>query len=446
MSDVKPLEIDFEPTVKQDLIFEAFDDTLTTEILYGGSAGSAKSYGICALIILKALQFPGIRIGLGRNELTTLKKTTVISFFEVASDWGLQPGEHFNYNSTSGIIKFFNDSEIVLVELNYKPSDPNYTRLGGLLFTFGVVDEVGEVDQRGYQIFKTRLGRWRNDEFSIKPICISTCNPIKNWLYREFYLPHVEQRLKEYQMFIQALPTDNPYISQDYISNLEKLPTQERERLLHGNWEYENNPNDLITYDEILNIWSNVPPFKPKEDKPKRYISADIAFTSDRTVIIIWEEYTIVDIVINPEGNLEDVISQLATKWNVPQYNICFDSDGVGKFLTTRLRNAKPIVNNAQAFKNENYKNLKTQLYYKLAEKISGNEIKSMVKDHQDLIIEELQTIRHKPTSKVGKLEMIDKAEVKKILGRSPDFADAMAYRMYFEYKQMGSRKTFKIG
>lgn len=216
------MEISFEPNIKQDLVFEAFDDKLTTEIVYGGGVGGGKSYMLCSMLIIKALQYPNIRIGLARNELTTLKKTTVVSFFEVAHDWGVS--SLFNYNSTAGVIKFNNGSEIVLVELGYKPSDSNYTRLGGHLFTFGVVDEVGEVDQKGYQIFKTRLGRWKNGDFDVKPICISTCNPIKNWLYRDFYRPFVENTLKPHQMFIQALPTDNPFLPDSYLTSLDNLP------------------------------------------------------------------------------------------------------------------------------------------------------------------------------------------------------------------------------
>ena len=83
------LVIDFKPTKKQYQMFEAFEDVDTTELVYGGSAGSAKSYGICALLIMNALKYPKIRIGLARAELTTLKKTTVVSFLEVADDWGI---------------------------------------------------------------------------------------------------------------------------------------------------------------------------------------------------------------------------------------------------------------------------------------------------------------------------------------------------------------------
>ena len=435
-------EINYTPTTKQWQMFEAFDDATTTELLYGGSAGSAKSYGICALILLKALQYPGIRIGLARNELTTLKKTTVVSFFEVAADWGVT--ELFNYNSTAGSIKFDNGSEITLVELRYLPSDPDYTRLGGLLFTFGAIDEVGEVDEQGFNIFKSRLGRWKNKDFNIKPICAMTCNPTKNWLYKKYYKPSIEGMLKEYQMFIQALPTDNPYLPQSYIDNLKTLPMQQRERLLYGNWDYEDSPDALLSYEQIRNIWDNAP--KIDENKRgKRYITADIAFTSDKLIVMVWDELTIIHISVNPSGKIEDYILNLAQTYGVPNYNIAYDSDGVGQFLKKRLTNAKPIVNNAQAMNKENYKNLKTQLYFKLSEVIISNKLKIVgYNQYMESIEEELGAIRHKPTDRVGKLEIIDKGEVKRLIGRSPDFSDAMAYRMYFEYKTTGV-KTFRI-
>lgn len=240
--------------------------------------------------------------------------------------------------------------------------------------------------------------------------------------------------------FIQALPTDNPYIPKEYLDTLRKLPYAQRERLLMGNWDYDDSPNSLLTYEEILNVWDNV----QKDSMSKNYISADIAFTSDKCVILIWNGYVVVDIIVSPNGNIEDVIKELAQIHNVPNYNITYDSDGVGKFLDQRLRNAKPIVNNARPFKNENYKNLKTQLYYKLAEKIKDNSVKIAVESNKDDIIEELQVIEYKPTNNVGKIEMVDKAAVKRKIGRSPDFSDALAYRMIFEYKSSGT-KTFRI-
>lgn len=437
------LVIDFKPTKKQYQMFEAFEDTDTTELVYGGSAGSAKSYGICALLIMNALKYPKIRIGLARAELTTLKKTTVVSFLEVADDWGIS--HLFDYNSTGGIIKFKNGSEIVLCELRYLPSDPDYTRLGGLLFTFGVIDEVGEVGEKGYSIFKSRLGRWKNTQFGIKPICVSTCNPIKNWLYRDFYVKDRDGQLEEHKQFIQALPTDNPYLPQSYLDNLATLPYIERERLLYGNWEYNDSDDALMTYETIANVWENI---APTNEDDTMYITADIAFTSDKMVVMVWRGLTIIKIIVNPKDDkIEDYILELAREYKVGNNNIAYDSDGVGQFLKKRLSGAKPIVNNARALKDENYDNLKTQLYYKLAELVNSFDVKCAADlTYKEEMIEELQQVRYKPSNKEGKLAMVDKGVVKRHLGRSPDFSDAMAYRMLFEYKGSGDVQVFQLG
>ena len=216
---------------------------------------------------------------------------------------------------------------------------------------------------------------------------------------------------------------------------------QDRERLINGNWDYENSPDALMTFDTILNIF--IDDYTPDE-KGKRYISADIAFTSDKAVIMVWDDLTLIDIIVNPDGKIEEVIKEKAKEYTVSPQNISYDSDGVGKYLMNYLKSAKPIVNNARALREENYENLKTQLYFKMAEAINNGSLKILNTKYQSIIIDELQQVKYKPSERVGKIAMISKGEVKRVLGHSPDFSDAMAYRMIFEIK-MGATKTFKF-
>jgi len=427
------MNIHFSPSIKQDLIFEYFDDNITTEVLYGGAAAGGKSYGSCAFMIIMCLKYPQIRIGLARNELTTLKKTTIVSLFEVMNDWGLKIEEHYRYNSTSGEITFTNGSKIILLELRFLPSDPDYTRLGGQLLTIGVIDEAGEIEEKGKQIYQSRLGRWLNTELNLKPFLLMTCNPSKNFLYRDFYLPSQDDTLPQHKKFISALITDNPFISDTYKENMyNTLSPLDRERLIEGNWNYDSDPSQLIDYETILKIFIDN---HSRGDTSKYYISADIAFTSDNSVIMVWEDLTLIEIIVNTPDKIEDVIQQKAKQYGVSPSNISYDSDGVGKYLMNYLKSARPIVNNGKALKGENYENLKTQLYFKLADYINGGKVKVLSTIYNDKIIEELQQVKHKPTDRVGKISMVSKGDVKRTLGRSPDFSDAMAYRMIFEIK-----------
>ena len=93
--------------------------------------------------------------------------------------------------------------------------------------------------------------------------------------------------LPEHRKFVQSLVTDNPYISKHYIENLKSLPEIDKERLLHGNWRYDNDLAKLIEFDNIINSFSN-----SFISNGERYISADVArFGSDKAVIIYWNGY-----------------------------------------------------------------------------------------------------------------------------------------------------------
>lgn len=426
------MTINFKPSKKQASVFKLFDDPHTTEIVYGGAVASGKSYVLASLLIMKCLQHPGIRVGLARNTLVNLKKTTVVSMLEVIRDWGLEHDKHVKVNLHEGYIRFFNGSEIVLVELTYLPRDPDYTRLGGLLLTFGAIDEAAEVDEVGKSIFQTRLGRWQNDQTGIKPVLIMTCNPRKaSFLYRDYYKPYKEGRLGGHQSFIQALPEDNPYLPTGYIENLRStLSLTEQRRLIHGEWELEDDANALFSSTAVELMWdSSIMPDVGKT----RYISADIAFTSDRCVMIVWEGTSIVDIVV-PEQNEQtvvDTIKALAFKWEVRADRISYDADGVGKYLKQHFPSAHEIHNGGKPRQESGYANLKAELYFKLAELIEAGKVKVLTPAYRGEIEEELSCIKHKPRETMtSKIELVSKQEMKRLLGRSPDFADAMAYGM----------------
>ena len=63
--------------------------------------------------------------------------------------------------------------------------------------------------------------------------------------------------------------------------------------------------------------------------------------------------------------------------------------------------------------------------------------------DYKDLIIEELDVIKQKNPDKEWKLQIITKDEVKKLINRSPDFADAIAMRLWFEVSKLKNKILF---
>tara|TARA_R100000655_G_C2990114_1_gene192994 strand:- start:766 stop:2082 length:1317 start_codon:yes stop_codon:yes gene_type:complete len=425
------LNIDTNFTRTQEQAFAYLCDKKTTEVLFGGAAGGGKSWIGCSWLVLMCLKFPKTRWLMGRSKLDSLKKTTLNTFFEVCESWKIKAGLHYNFNASSNVITFFNKSEILLKDLFLYPSDRNFDSLGSLELTGAFIDECNQITEKAKNIVASRL-RFKLDFYDIKPKILMTCNPAKNWVYNQYYRPAKEGKLKPHRKFIQSLVDDNEFISKHYKTQLLTLDELSKQRLLFGNWEYDATNDSLIDYDAILNL------FEQKGKPGEKYISCDVArFGSDKTVVLYWEGLTIKKIrtlLKSSVNEVVEVIRDIQQKNQVLLRNIIIDEDGVGGGAVDFLR-AKGFSNNSRALKGENYQNLKTQCYYKLADLINKSQIGIECNDidvKKD-IIEELEQVRMKDADKDNKLQMIPKDSVKAIIGRSPDYSDALAMRMFYE-------------
>lgn len=421
-------------TAKQTELIDKLEDNHTTEILFGGGAGGAKSFGGVYWLLKMCLKYDGIRCVMGRWKRKYLYETTLNSFWEVCKLQGVRPDEHYKFNSQAGIIKFFNGSEILLKDLFTYPSDPNFDSLGSLEITAAFIDEANQVDEKAKNILKSRI-RYKIDEYGLIPKILYSCNPAKNWVYSEFYKPSKNGTLSNKKAFIQALATDNPFISEHYIDSLKELPQVSKERLLFGNWEYDDNPAQLIEYEKILELWSN--DFVTKTND--YYITADIArFGQDKTVVMVWNDLVLEDIQTMQISSVVDsinLINQLRQKYKVPISNIIVDEDGVGGGVKDGIKGIKGFINNSKPIKKDNYQNLKTQCYYTLAECCNKNKIYIETETGKEDIIQELEYVQMYDMDKDNKLRILPKDKVKEHIGRSPDYSDALAMRMYFELK-----------
>jgi hypothetical protein len=143
----------------------------------------------------------------------------------------------YKYNEVNGSIKWTNGSLILLKDLAYQPSDPNFDSLGSLEITGAFVDEIAEISYKAIEVLVSRC-RYKLKQFGICKKVFMSCNPSKNWSYTQFYLADKDNKLEPYRKFIQALPTDNPHIDPSYIKSLQRLSNALRARLLYGQWEY----------------------------------------------------------------------------------------------------------------------------------------------------------------------------------------------------------------
>jgi phage terminase large subunit len=180
---------------------------------------------------------------IGRSSLKTLKETTLQSFFEVCKMQGLKAETHYRYNQQSNTISFPNGSQILLKDLFLYPSDPNFDELGSLEITDAFIDECNQTVEKAFNVVKSRI-RYKLDENNLIPKMLGSCNPAKNYVYHRFYKPAKDNTLQRDRQFIQALVSDNPDISKHYRENLMGLDETSKQRLLYGNWEYDDDPGN----------------------------------------------------------------------------------------------------------------------------------------------------------------------------------------------------------
>ena len=429
------MNVTISPTKRQSEAWKYLTDNTTNVVLFGGSAGGGKSWLGCLWITTLCLQYTGIRCLIGRSVLTQLKLTTLNTLFDLLSTMGLKSGQHYNFNGQSNVLSFYNKSEIIFKDLAYNPSDQNYDSLGSLEISAAFIDEAAQITSLAFSIVKSRI-RYKLNEYNLTPKVLMTCNPSNNWIKKDFYIPFIQERLEHNKVFIPSLPMDNPFLPPSYIEMLKELPPQQRRRLLEGDWDYLEESDSLFKFDEISN---SVFKFEPKPTD-KKILTLDVArFGDDRSVAFVWVGMVVVSCHVYRKLSTTELyteIQDIMRSHGIHPQNVIVDSDGVGGGISDLLR-ATNFVNNSSPLHGQNFTNLKSQCYVKLADMFKEGNISlnilepSIVED----LTQELLSVKLKDMDKDNKVAVQSKDEMKRILGKSPDLSDSLMMRMLPEIK-----------
>ena len=432
-------------TEKQSKALDVLEDNETTELLFGGGAGGGKSALGCYWSLKLCLKHPGIRGLIGRAKFKTLKDTTLKTFLDICRMQGVEKGTHYritgpNDTENPNCIVFVNGSVIYLRDLFAYPSDPEFDDLGSLEISFAFVDECNQIVEKAKGVVKSRI-RYRLDDFDIIPKFLGTCNPAKNWTYRQFYIPDRDGTIPKFRKFIQSLLKDNSNVSHHYQESLMTLDTQSKERLLFGNWEFDDDPSTLISFEAINDY------FRPThlQSTGNMYMTIDVARKGkDNTIFRVWDGWICVHRYKIDVSGLDVVVDkarQLQREFNIPLSKVIADEDGVGGGVVDFLK-CKGFVNNSRPLREivgtsyivPNYANLRSQCGFKMAEMIERRQVGEICRDQSvmDVVSEEMEQIRQKNIDREGKIAIIGKDIIKANIGRSPDEWDSIMMRYWF--------------
>lgn len=232
------LSLDYKPTRKQALFHRATAD----EVLYGGAAGGGKSRAIVMEALIDALEYPGVQSYLFRRTYPELRETLIR---EALASIPVQLG-HFSESRHDFILR--NGS---VLHFRFCRNLQDAYRYQGAEMHRLFIDELTHFPQEVYDYLKTRVRVPKS--LGVKPKIRCTSNPGgigHGWVKARFldgkepFAVHPtvvhsaltgDTRTVTLQ-YIPATVTDNPYLSEDYIFQLEQKPEALRRALLLGDW------------------------------------------------------------------------------------------------------------------------------------------------------------------------------------------------------------------
>jgi hypothetical protein len=324
-----------ELSKKQTIAWEYLNDKTTNEVFFGGSAGPGKSFLGCLWHINNRIAYPGSRGLIGRSALQNLKKSTLVTFFDVANMMGYRQGEHYKFNAQENIINWQNGSVTVLKDLYQYPKDPNFMSLGSAEFTDAFVDEATEITFKAFDILKTRI-RYRLNEYGITNKILLVGNPNPGWVKDRYVIKDGEPViLKSNQAFVSANINDNidKQFAESYKKQLQEIGDDyDRARLLFGDWEAEQKVERpfAIAYNEKKHV-------EPCQYAPGRQMVISIDFNIDPFSAIVIQQWfdngpkiRVVDEIEIGAGTIEGMADEIKRRYASDLPSMWITGDAMG--------------------------------------------------------------------------------------------------------------------
>lgn len=252
----------------------------------------------------------------------------------------------------------------------------------------------------------------------------------------------IEGRLEEN---IQLLRSDA-----GYVSNLANQSLEEIERDLKGNWRFKTVGDDLINFAQMEHFFCN----EMQIGDGKKRASCDVAFDGgDNLVLWLWIGKHIQDIFVCSKSSKMAVqlVKNKLSEWGVLEEDFTYDLNGVGQTFKGFFPSAIPF-NNREAVSAEfkgmfdTIKSRCAYLFYHaindgdisinpdiLNMKFSGKDFKNM--PLRDILMNERKAIKQDINNTDKGFCIIKKPDMKKIVGHSPDFIEAMLMIFIFIIK-----------
>jgi len=416
-------EIKLFYTGRQHLAIETLEREEVKRLLYGGAKGGGKSFFLVTWAFKNAIDIirkfnikitsHPIHIGwLGRKQSTDFTSTTLQTWRRVI------PYKY--YQLKSGTEK---DSKHILimdrVAIDYGGLDrqESINKFNSAEYSFFGIDQAEEVDIDDISVLRGSL-RLTIEGQKLPYKEVYTANPRQCWLRDEFIIEN-----KRGNVFVPALPSDNPHLPDDYEKTLIDAFGYRPDLLaayLYGDWSKIEDAAQVI-----LDKWI-VSAMTAPSIMNGTIIACDVArFGDDKTEIQHLEGSQIIEEKSLPYGRTTEV-SNILTEMSRANGDcpLVVDEIGVGAGVVDQLhergRYVIPFNAAEKADDEKKYYNRRAEAWWETAEHFSRREMGCQRMSTE--LRKQLCTPRYEFRN--GKILIEPKDKIKERLGYSPDKGD----------------------
>jgi hypothetical protein len=355
-----------------------------------------------------------------RKQLTDFKNSTLVTLLKLLPEKLIAKNGH---NRSEHTIKLVNGSVIIYKGLG---NAEEVEAIRSLEVSSIMIDEATEVPKEGFLMCQQRIQRWKLPTGEYPPAYVLLAsNPDDGWV-KEMFIDNPGEDFT----FIQALPTDNPHLHEDYIPSLRRnYPEEWVQRFLEGDWNAMSGDDKVIPY-EFIRAAVN----RKVEIIEKPIVSCDpAAFGDDETVIYYGKGNILLKQDCHHKQDPMVTVGRILRMMKDNRAERCIiEQDGLGVGIVSAAKQAGlktvPFKSGENAHNKEKYFKMKSEAWFYVRDCFMDGTV-SIPNDPK--LINQLASIRYTVRGSGGQLWVEPKDKYKQRVGKSPDRADALMLMLW---------------
>lgn len=327
------------------------DDDACRFFWYGGAIRGGKTFICLFIFIWLCLRYPGSRWYVVRKAFPDLRRTAIPSLEKLLK--GSKKVKRWSRSSSDYFVEFHNGSRIYMFAESYQ-QDKDYDRWKGIECNGFLLEQVEEMMQETYNKSLERSGSWYiydkdGNAIDVPAVNFGTFNPAYNWVKKNIYLKYKKGELLPPDYFLEALPDDNPHVTEEQWKSWKRMDPETYNRFIKAIWDQELEGVFFHQFDENKHVGDRA----KYKDGLDLWVSFDFNVDPMTATIFQTDEETFYHVLAEirlPDSDTYEACEAIDTKFGhlLPYYMITGDASG-----RARMSGARRHLNHYQIIKNE---------------------------------------------------------------------------------------------